>query len=60
MSFERVDLLNKEGERILRSLNWAVSAYYNKELTEEEFKALLKILYEDSAKVREELNQYAE
>ena len=60
MSFERVDLLKMKRERILKSLNWAISAYYNKELSDEEFKALLKILYEDSTKIREQLNQFAE
>ena len=60
MLFERVDLLKMKRERILKSLNWAIIAYYKKELSYEEFNALLKILDEDFAKVREELNQNTE
>ena len=60
MLFERVDLLKMKRERILKSLNWAISAYYKKELSEEEFITLLKILDDDFTKVREELNRYTE
>ena len=60
MSFEKVDLLKMKRERILKSLNWAINAYYKKELSDEEFNALLKILDDDFTKVREELNQYTE
>ena len=60
MSLERVELLKKEGERISKSLNWAVIAHHNKELSDEEFRSLLKILHDDSIKVREALNQYVE
>ena len=60
MLFERAELLEKKGKRILKSLNWAINAYCKKELSDEEFNALLKILDDDFTKVREELNQYTE
>ena len=60
MLFERAELLEKKGKRILKSLSWAIDAYCNRELSDEEFDALFKILYEDFTKVREELNQYTE
>ena len=59
MLFERAELLEKKGKRILKSLNWAIDAYCNRELSEEEFDALFKILYEDYAEVREGLKQVA-
>ena len=57
MLFERAELLEKKGKRILKSLNWAIDAYCNRELSDEEFDALFKILYEDYAEVREGLKQ---
>ena len=57
MLFERAELLEKKGKRILKSLNWAIDAYCNRELSDEEFDALFKILYEDFTKVREGLKQ---
>ena len=60
MLFERAELLEKKGKRILKSLSWAIDAYCNRELSDEEFNALLKILVDDFTKVREELNQYTE
>ena len=59
MLFERAELLEKKGKRILKSLNWAIDAYCNRELSDEEFDALFKILDEDYAEVREGLKQVA-
>ena len=57
MLFERAELLEKKGKRILKSLSWAIDAYCNGELSDEEFDALFKILDEDYAEVREGLKQ---
>ena len=43
MLFERAELLEKKGKRILKSLNWAIDAYCNRELSDEEFDALFKM-----------------
>ena len=55
MSFERVDLIKMKGERILKSLNWAIDAYCRRELSDEEFDELWKILDNEFADVRDEL-----
>ena len=60
MLFERLELLGKKRERILKTLNWAIDAYYKKELSDEEVNALLKNLNDDITKVREELKQVTE
>ena len=58
MSNERVELLKKKSNRILKTLSWAIDAYCNRELSDEEFDELFKILDKDYAEVREGLNLY--
>ena len=60
MSFERMQLLKKKSNRILKTLSWTIDAYCKRELSDEEFDALFKILDENHTEVREELNQYVE
>ena len=60
MSFERMQLLKKKSNRILKTLSWTIDAYCKRELSDEEFDALFKILDENHTEVREELNRYAE
>ena len=60
MSNERVESLEEKGKRILKSLSWAIDAYCKRELSDEEFDALFKILDEDYAEVREGLKQVTE
>ena len=60
MSFERVDLLKMKKESIIKSVERAVSANLKKELSDESFVTLLKILDDKYTEISEELNRYTE
>ena len=55
MLFAREDSLKMKGERVLKALSWTIDAYCRRELSDEEFDELWKILDNEFADVRAEL-----
>ena len=60
MTLERVELLKMKKESIIKSVERAVSANLKKELSDESFVTLLKILDDKYTEISEELDRYGE